>query len=70
MINLIKIFIPILFLLTPFLLKAEDDLTFMEKAKERKYIGGADESDLKLQQKTLDDKNSIVKKNNEISEGF
>jgi hypothetical protein len=27
---------------------ADDDLTFSEKAREKKYLGGADESDLKV----------------------
>lgn len=49
--------------------KADDDSKFQVNAKERKYLGGPDESDLKVQ-KVLSVNSEKKEKTEESSEGF
>lgn len=49
-------------------LKAEENSDFSDKARDRHYLGGADESDLKVQ-KSLNTKNKS-EENQESNEGF
>ncbi len=48
---------------------ADDDLTFSEKAREKKYLGGADESELKVLA-TLPTLKNNKTKTEEADEGF
>jgi hypothetical protein len=48
---------------------AEEDLTFSEKAREKKYLGGADESELKVLATLPTLKNNKIK-TEEADEGF
>jgi len=48
---------------------AEDDLTYLEKAREKKYLGGVDESDLKIIDMTPVFKGKVIK-TEDASEGF
>ena len=48
---------------------ASDDLTFAEKAREKKYLGGADEGELKVLTILPSLKNKKVK-TEDASEGF
>ncbi len=48
---------------------AEDDLSYLERAREKKYLGGADESDLKVIAVAPSLKNKKIK-TEEAEEGF
>lgn len=48
---------------------AEDDLSYLEKAREKKYLGGADEGDLKVLVAMPAFKNKKIK-TEEADEGF
>ena len=48
---------------------ADEDLTYQEKAREKKYVGGADESELKVLA-VLPTANSKKVKTEEADEGF
>lgn len=53
---------------------AEENSDYTEKAKERRYVGGADESDLKVQKSVVKNTNSNAKIKSEdpddANEGF
>lgn len=48
---------------------AEENSDYAEKARERRYVGGADESDLKVQ-KAVTNTKSKAEENDESNEGF
>ncbi len=49
---------------------AAEDSAFAEKARSRQYVGGPDESDLKVQAKVLKLQKSKNETNTEEDEGF
>ncbi|MFZ3231919.1 MAG: hypothetical protein WA160_17055 [Pseudobdellovibrio sp.] len=52
-------------------LKAEENSDYVEKARERRYVGGVDESDLKVQKAVTATKTKVkTEDNQESNEGF
>lgn len=49
---------------------AEENSDFAEKARDRRYVGGADESDLKVQKAVTNSKAKPVEESDESNEGF
>lgn len=49
---------------------AEEASDYAEKARERRYVGGADESDLKVQKTVTNSKAKPVEESDESNEGF
>ena len=49
---------------------AEEASDYAEKARERRYVGGADESDLKVQKAVTNSKSKLPVESDESNEGF
>lgn len=64
------IFVAISILFLSALSSAEENSDYAEKARERRYVGGADESDLKVQKAVANSKAKPVEESDESNEGF
>jgi hypothetical protein len=49
---------------------ADEDLTFAEKAREKKYLGGADEGELRVQNTDVANSKNPKNKTEDSGEGF
>ncbi|OFZ31894.1 MAG: hypothetical protein A2622_11790 [Bdellovibrionales bacterium RIFCSPHIGHO2_01_FULL_40_29] len=57
-------------LITPIMSYAEEDSMYVQMARDREYVGGLDESDLKVQSSLVPNENNKNLDNPESEEGF